>query len=161
MLISTLACAVNPQNPQKELEALLKLANYTTWSTDYQEITIAIAAASPEEYNTAASFLKGKTLDNRQIKVTDASKCSSFANVNIVFILSETSVNVENLMENVAEQQILTVANNEKYLEQGCMFYINGSQEEIQYLFSKQAVLKSGLTIRSAILSPSHCIEYQ
>jgi hypothetical protein len=155
--------------PQQEgdMQGVIKLAKYVSWPEEdnMMTTTIIIAPQSDETFKTAENLAATSKILSHGISVVRITDCNDDAlyNANIIFIESGANIDIEKLIPKVADKQILTITNDIKMLEKGCMFYVKYDHDtgHTSYYYNKEAILASPLSISSHILMPDHKYEKQ
>lgn len=160
ILLSTIL-GVHQNKPQNsDFDAMLKFAKYTTWEeSPDNEFVILIAESDENLYKIAADYIKNQGFEDKVIKTIMLTDDTEITSANIIFIGNNSDINFEKLTQKIQNKHILTISTEERLLKEGCMFYLSNTTDKIEYLYNRQAVLRSGLMIKSSILSPSHAFE--
>lgn len=145
---------------ENDIAAVIKIANYTTWPGDKNEIRIAMAAKDDNSFKTAYNSIKNKTLGDKALSISMIAACGDTDLADIIYIEAGTSIDAEQIIQN-ANSGKLTISNLRENINLGCMFYINTEKDELEYLYNRQAVINSGLMIKSSLLSPQHNYDNQ
>lgn len=160
-MAALLGFSAYPLDIHNDMEGMLKLANYATWNDNADEIRIVMASRSDESFHEASQYLKNRNLNDRKISLTRYTTNMDLCGTMILYIEDGADINVEQVTEANSQKQMLTISNSYDNLDRGCMFYIKSTDGSIDYKYNKQAVIESGLVIKSSALSPTHCYNPQ
>ena len=145
-----------------DYQTIMKFAQYVYWPENQQNDTfyIYIAAKDPAPLDIIEQSINSQaTFHNRPIAVKHYNDNTDISLANIFFIDNSAEISNNILEEKLKKKQILTLSNNKNLLNYGCMFFIEQKETYIDYLFKKQAIIDSGLTIRTSLLHITH--QYQ
>lgn len=156
-IAAMLGFSAYPNDINDDIEGMLKLANYASWQNDQPEIRIVMAPGSEESYKEVSSLLKNKRLNDKNIILERYSSNMDLDGCHILFIEDGAGIDVEQITSGINNLKILTISNNYDNLDLGCMFYIKCTDGTFDYKYNKNAVINSGLVIKSSALSPAHC----
>ena len=161
---------VQQSDQQSDMKGVIKLAKYVSWPDEYQmtKTTIMIAPKSDETYKTAEQLASDNKILNTEIDLKRISGGDSYDDetlddTKIIFIEAGSDIDIEKIIHKVSKKQILTITNDIGLLEKGCMFYVkqDPASGQIQYLYNKNAIISSTLSISTLILTPEHNYEKQ
>ncbi|MBQ1697554.1 MAG: YfiR family protein [Bacteroidales bacterium] len=167
ILMLCLECLCGQQGPEAQLDdinGVIKLAKYVSWPNEEQmtTTTILIVPQSEESYKSAERLAMSHKILNSVIELRRVEgDDDNLDAVNIIYIESGADMDVDNIIQKASSRQILTITNDIQILEKGCMFYVkqDSGTERIQYLYNKEAIIASPLSISSHILTPDHKYE--
>ncbi len=158
LTVAVLTLAGSPLDAGNDMEGVLKLANYASWPDGVKTMRIMMAPQSQESYKTANTFLNNCNFNDMPIELQPYDPASSFDDISIIYIESQSGIDMEALAKKLANRKILTITNDAETLRLGCMFYIKYTAEMLDYQYNKQAVINSGLLMHASVMAPSHCM---
>ncbi len=145
-----------------DMQGVIKLAKYVSWPNEDQmtNTTIMIAPQSDETFKSAETIAASSKILTHGInikRITDGNDDAVFQ-ANIIFIEEGANIDIDQIIQKVADKQILTITNDINTLEKGCMFYVKQDPDsgQITYYYNKDAILALSLRISSHILMPDH-----
>ncbi len=159
MAAALIGFAGSPLNARDDMEGVLKLANYASWPPDANVMRIMMAPQSDESFKTASTFLNNCNFNDLPIELVRFDSESSFDGISVIYIESNSGVDMESLSKKMMSRKILTITNDMGNLMLGCMFYIHNTDEMLDYKYNKQAVINSGLMMQASVMSPYHCMD--
>jgi hypothetical protein len=143
------------QQDYNDIDGLIKLAKYASWPDENVPDATVMVAAGENVYEYASSTIENTYIRNMKLKVEPFDINSDMKNVKIIFISSDSNIDIKTLKEKMQNMKILTITNDINKIE-GCMFYIDYNGETLDYLYNKETILESGLDVSSYLLSSLH-----
>lgn len=143
------------QDDYTQYEAIIKFIKYTTWPENKSEITI-YAATDDNDFEKMTTFFAQQNIDNKKIKIERITETTNFNDANVVFISEKTNIEPAIIKNKIAKNHVLSLTTNKELLNHGIMFYFKTSKTSTDYLYNRQAVIDSGLTIKSSLLNYTH-----
>jgi len=162
LLISVLSFVSNIMQTGEmylKLETILKFADYVSWpeETLERDLVIYIAENDEQKYEFAASYFRNTGFNGKKIQTEKLDNNTPINTADIIFIDEDANIDFAKLKEKILGKQIMTITTNKSLLKEGCMFYIHTAEnQELEYLFNKQAVIESQMTIKSLVFTPKH-----
>ena len=168
LLIGTLTPMQNDIQ-KSDMQGLIKLAKYVTWPMEESmtKTTIMIAPQSDATFKAAENLAASNKILDFDIelkRITDSDiDDDDIFNANIIFIESGAKIDIDRLLQKVADKHILTITNDISILEKGCMFYVrqNFDTDETTYYYYRDAIMTSPLRVSALLLRPDHNHEKQ
>lgn len=151
------------QNEIDQADAALKFARYTEWPDKQSNSHFIIYTDIQQEYFLSMQqIMSQQTVDNKKVKLKKISEEGTFQDADMVWFVTNGEVNNDDeIINKLINKPILTVTTDKSLLNKGVMFYFRDQGETIDYLYNKEAVLHSGLSIKSTLLKESHCFTVQ
>lgn len=143
------------QQDYNDLDGLIKLAKYSSWPDENVPEATVMVASSENTYEYATKIIENTYIRNMKLKVEPFDINSDMKNVKIIYISSDSDIDLKTLKEKMINMKILTITNDINKIE-GCMFYIDYDGETLDYLYNKETILESGLNVSSYLLSSLH-----
>ncbi len=158
---------MNPNMQQSDMQVsdmqgVIKIAKYVSWpgADQMTNTMILIAPQSDETFKSAETLAASSKILSHGIQLKRITDCNDddFFQANIIFIEAGANIDIDQIIQKVANKQILTITNDINTLEKGCMFYVKQDPDsgKTTYYYNKEAILASSLSISSHILMPDH-----
>ncbi len=144
------------QDDYAKYQAIVKFIKYTTWSENNSNEIIIMAATDKDDFEKMQKYFSNLQTDNPRIKLTKLNSLDETANVHVIYISETAQITPTEIKEKITNQQILSLTTDKNLLNYGIMFYFNATDNCTDYLYNRQAVIESGLTIRSSLLNYTH-----
>ena len=167
LIMITAVCSVfgvyQQSNKYKNLDVMLKLAEYVSWPEDeeHSQITVMIAVKDSDCFEKASQYLERQFFNNRTIKTVFLDGDTEISeDADIIFVDTESGIDFGKLYCKIRDKHIMTVTDGKQHMEEGCMFYVSaGMDNNFDYLYNSRSVVASGIKIKSLLLTPKHDYE--
>ena len=161
LYIAIAAALLLPEKSQAQAfdyQNILRFAHYVYWPEPLPQDTfiIYIAAQNPEPLDNISNTLKTQKFNGKPITLRNYTDQTPIDDAQVIFIDHTATIDFEILESKLKKMKILTLSNNKKLLNYGCMFFLEQKAATTDYLFKKEAILDSGLMFRATLLSPGH-----
>ncbi len=146
-------CSSSPE-PEDELKAaiVLSFVRYTDWNTVRAQDPITVGVAGrPEFARVLSAALEGKTAGNHRLAVVETPD-GACANCQIVYIASQKSAEVRQLLAAAANTHALTMGETDRFLEWGGAINLLAIDGRMSFDVNLDTVGRTGNTISSKLL---------
>ncbi len=124
---------------------------FTQWP-DSTGSVINLCVHGEDFFGNEIDKLQNKPVDKRHIKVMRIDNPEKLADCQVIFFSKSVSSNLANIMSNLSDQPILTLADNPNAISQRIIINMSLINEKIVFEINLAIARKSGLDISSKLL---------
>lgn len=124
---------------------------FTQWP-DSTGQTINLCVYGEDYFRSEIDKLQNKPVDKRHIRVARIDNPVKLTDCQVIFFSKSVSSNLENILDNLSDQPILTLADSPNAISQGVVINMNLINEKIVFEINLAIARKSGLDISSKLL---------
>jgi hypothetical protein len=148
--------AIAAERPEHEVKAafLYNFGKYVHWPKSAgpeSEFVIAILGADP--FGAALDeIVRGKRIGNRPVALKRVSKLSELGGCEVLFISASEEAGLDDILAQLANAPILTVADMPKFVERGGMIGMVVANRRVQFEVNAMAAERAGIALGSQLM---------
>lgn len=154
----------NSPVPEYQVKALflVNFLKYVDWPPDVfdnDDAPFIIGLMGEDRFdNSLSRAVDGQKINNRNIEIRTINRGRDAIDCHMLFISSSENYRINHILERLAERPILTVGEDEKFIEKGGLINFLLRDERIRIEINLAASQTSGLQISSRLLSVAETV---
>lgn len=135
----------------------LKFTEWPQTNEAGNSINVCIADSTP--FRDEFGAIAGRSAQNKKVEIKNIDLGESLNECHLLFLpMEEKPVRVREWLKIAGKLPILTVGNQDTFLEMGGMIMLTGDANRLQFEVSLKPVKQAGLALDSQLLSIAHSV---
>ena len=134
---------------------IYNFAKFTEWPStafDNDDAALVIGVLGKNPFGNMLEELKGKTVKNRKVVVSQCNDITDASRVHLLFISSSMEEDVASVLNQLADSPVLTVSDINRFADKGGMIQMFPDGGMYRFNINLESANTSSITIRSDLL---------